>query len=305
MGFSSVAEWGLCRISRNKNYCTVISSLMSGGTLNRTQQSVPPCMVKILLILSIVFGFATAGVGFLNFQKLGGLKGRLADAEGQIPVANAKIEELTKTKTDLDKQLADSKENEAKLSSEGQKLKADIALEKSKVSEMGEKVAMKDAELTIQKGKLESQAEDLVQLKEKLAEIEATPSLPPEDIEKIGKLENENSQLQDKIASLRGEINTLKQQSNEKTLKAKLTNLKGKVLAVNHAWNFVVVDIGDKQGLLSNTELLVKRGTTSIGRVKITSVEPASSIADIIPASGVPGLTIRPGDEVIVPSEIL
>ena len=262
-------------------------------------------MVKILIILSIVFGFATAGVDFLNFQKLGGLKGRLADAEGQIPVANAKIEELTKTKTDLDKQLADSKENEAKLSSEGQKLKADIALEKSKVSEMGEKVAMKDAELTIQKGKLESQAEDLVQLKEKLAEIEATPSLPPEDIEKIGKLENENSQLQDKIASLRGEINTLKQQSNEKTLKAKLTNLKGKVLAVNHAWNFVVVDIGDKQGLLSNTELLVKRGTTSIGRVKITSVEPASSIADIIPASGVPGLTIRPGDEVIVPSEIL
>ena len=63
-------------------------------------------MVKILIILSIVFGFATAGVGFLNFQKLGGLKGRLADAEGQNPVANAKIEELTKTKTDLDKQLA-------------------------------------------------------------------------------------------------------------------------------------------------------------------------------------------------------
>jgi hypothetical protein len=50
----------------------------------------------------------------------------------------------------------------------------------------------------------------------------------------------------------------------------------------------VVLDVGDKKGVLTNAELLVKRGGTAIGRVRITSVEPASSIADIIPASIAP-----------------
>jgi hypothetical protein len=43
----------------------------------------------------------------------------------------------------------------------------------------------------------------------------------------------------------------------------------------------------------------VKRGNTRIGKVRVTSVEPASSIADIIPGSLVGGLSIQPGDYVI------
>jgi hypothetical protein len=68
---------------------------------------------------------------------------------------------------------------------------------------------------------------------------------------------------------------------------------------VNQAWNFVVLNIGDRNGILSNTELIVKRGTARVGRVRITSVEPSTSIADIIPGSLVRGLSIQPGDDVI------
>ncbi len=77
--------------------------------------------------------------------------------------------------------------------------------------------------------------------------------------------------------------------------------LEGEVMAVNQGWNFVVVSIGDRQGAEANSELIVKRGDTMIGKLKITSVEPSTSIADIIPDSVSKGQRVLPGDRVIFP----
>ena len=266
---------------------------------------VPPRMAKITLILSIVFGLATAGVGLLNLEKLVVLKKLLSETESKLATTNSSLADSTKNAEGLEKQVAELSEKSATLTSDGEKMKSEIAVEKTKVSDLSEQVSMKEAELSSQKGRLESQAKDLVDLKERLAAIESTPSLPPEDVEKIGKLEEKNTMLLDQIASLEGRINVLQQRETEKTIKSSLKTLSGRILAVNQSWNFVVLDIGDKKGVLANTELLVKRGPTAIGRVRITSVEPASSIADIIPASLVPGLIIRPGDEVIYLDETL
>jgi hypothetical protein len=73
----------------------------------------------------------------------------------------------------------------------------------------------------------------------------------------------------------------------------------GRVVAVNEAWNFVALKFGNTSGIESNMEFLVKRGATLIGKVRITTVEPSISIADIIPASLTRGLRIQPGDEII------
>ena len=50
---------------------------------------------------------------------------------------------------------------------------------------------------------------------------------------------------------------------------------------------------------MNNAELLVKRGTQLIGKVRVTSVEPSTSIADIVANSVPQGATISPGDSVI------
>ena len=75
--------------------------------------------------------------------------------------------------------------------------------------------------------------------------------------------------------------------------------LEGRILAVNPAWNFVVLSLGDKNGVVNNAELLVKRGTQLIGKVRVTSVEPSTSIADIVANSVPQGASIAPGDDVI------
>ena len=48
-----------------------------------------------------------------------------------------------------------------------------------------------------------------------------------------------------------------------------------------------------------NATMLVVRDDVPIGKVRITSVEPTSSIADILPGSLARGVTIQPGDRVI------
>jgi len=75
--------------------------------------------------------------------------------------------------------------------------------------------------------------------------------------------------------------------------------LQGRVLAVNPGWNFVVLSVGDKQGVIVNAPLLVVRNNEPIARLRITSVEPATSIADVIPGTVRKGVSVQPGDSVI------
>jgi hypothetical protein len=75
--------------------------------------------------------------------------------------------------------------------------------------------------------------------------------------------------------------------------------LEGRVLAVNPAWNFVVLSIGDRQGVVNNAEMLLKRGGQYLGKVRITSVEPSTSIADIVANTLPSGVAVQPGDSVI------
>jgi DNA repair exonuclease SbcCD ATPase subunit len=77
--------------------------------------------------------------------------------------------------------------------------------------------------------------------------------------------------------------------------------LEGEVLAVNQGWNFVVLSIGDRQGAVADAEMILERDGNQIGKVRITSVEPSTSVADIIPGSLARGVRVEPGDHVIFP----
>jgi cell shape-determining protein MreC len=75
--------------------------------------------------------------------------------------------------------------------------------------------------------------------------------------------------------------------------------VRGTVLAVNQAYNFVVLSMGDRQGVVPNSEMLVMRSGALIGKIRISSVEPTTSIGDIITNSLARGVQVQPGDTVI------
>jgi hypothetical protein len=74
---------------------------------------------------------------------------------------------------------------------------------------------------------------------------------------------------------------------------------RGAVLAVNQAYNFVVLNMGERQGLRSKQDMLVLRDGVLIGKVRISSVEPATAIGDIVTNSLARGVQVQPGDLVI------
>jgi cell shape-determining protein MreC len=75
--------------------------------------------------------------------------------------------------------------------------------------------------------------------------------------------------------------------------------IRGTVLAVNQAYNFVVLSLGARQGVEANSEMLVLRGGSFIGKIRISSVEPATAIGDIITSTLARGVQVQPGDTVV------
>jgi hypothetical protein len=60
-------------------------------------------------------------------------------------------------------------------------------------------------------------------------------------------------------------------------------DLKGKIVAVDPKWDFVVLDIGDNEGVLPNGELLVSRDGKLVAKVVVRTIEKDRCIANIVP----------------------
>jgi hypothetical protein len=74
-------------------------------------------------------------------------------------------------------------------------------------------------------------------------------------------------------------------------------DLKGKILVVDPKWDFVVLNIGDNQGVIQDGELLVSRDGKLVAKVIVRTVEKDRSIANIVPGWKL-GEVIE-GDEVV------
>jgi hypothetical protein len=123
-----------------------------------------------------------------------------------------------------------------------------------------------------------------------LAAYEAT-GYKPEQIVAIGK---QFKGLQDNLAGAQEENKLLGQ--NIRKLKNRLlvyespetaiplpASIKGKILVADPKWNFVVLNVGEDQGILENGELLVNRDGRLVAKVRVRSVQKDRSIANVMP----------------------
>jgi hypothetical protein len=60
-------------------------------------------------------------------------------------------------------------------------------------------------------------------------------------------------------------------------------DLKGRILVVDPKWDFVVLNIGDDQGVKEDGELLVSRDGKLVAKVIVRSIQKDRSIANILP----------------------
>jgi hypothetical protein len=115
--------------------------------------------------------------------------------------------------------------------------------------------------------------------------------------------EKEKAFLSEKLQDMQERADQPKQEKRRRETvretSPRRTGLRGTVLAVNQAYNFVVLNLGTRHGVESNAEMLVLRDGALIGKIRISSVEPATAIGDIITNSLARGAQMQPGDNVI------
>jgi hypothetical protein len=58
--------------------------------------------------------------------------------------------------------------------------------------------------------------------------------------------------------------------------------LKGQVLVADPKWEFVVLNIGEDDGVLTDGELLVNRNGRLVAKVRVQSVQKDRSIANLV-----------------------
>ncbi len=113
--------------------------------------------------------------------------------------------------------------------------------------------------------------------------IEEIRSLIAENKKLVGDndaLKGENKMLGLKVTQIQSELDILQ---GTKTKVELPPSLKGKVIAVDPKYEFVVLDIGADDGLLARGEMLVNRSGKLVARVRILSLGPHRSVANVLP----------------------
>ena len=254
-------------------------------------------MGKVLLYASIAVTLATAALGFINKGKLDAKQGDLTaakqTAEKEVTAAKKAQDDLKTAKTALDAASAEKDQAVAQAVA----LKTDLEKTKKDAADLDAQIKVKTDEAT----KL---AADLEEAQKKLAAapggvVAPAGGMSAEDQAKMQELQTLVTKYQGDLEASRTQLDALRTEKRDRVALKMRAGLEGRILAVNQAWNFVVLNLGDKNGIVGNAEMLIKRGAQLVGKVRVTSVEPSTSIADIIANSVPRGLSIQPGDNVI------
>jgi predicted nucleic acid-binding Zn-ribbon protein len=246
-----------------------------------------------LLSLSAVFAL-------LNLEKTRGLKTEAIQSEG----ARISAEQI---RVSREKQL---KEREAAVAAANAKF--DDTQNKIAASEAD--LAKVQAEKTDLEAKLRANETEIADLRTRIGGAETktiagnSPSASTADLQaqlddakkQLDAAEREKILLSDKMKVTQEKSTQLETERRRRPANAaNSSGIRGTVLAVNQAYNFVVLSLGARQGVEPNSEMLVLRGGSFIGKIRISSVEPATAIGDIISNTLARGVQVQPGDTVV------
>ncbi len=248
-------------------------------------------LIRISLIIAILAALAIGGLNFVKVkEKITTLKDQ-RDAE-----MKAKVEaqgERDKTRADLDKTTKDLKQTKDTLeltTAERDKAVAEAATQLAKATELT--------------AKLTRTTQERDDASRELARYIATGRKPEEIItfdkqikqaqEALEVAIEEKRILSQKLTKTTAELAKYKVDWTPPPLPA---NLKGKILVVDPRWEFVLVNVGENQGVVEDGEMLVNRNGKLIAKVRVHGVLKDRCYANVLP--GWKLAELMEGDQVI------
>ncbi len=237
-------------------------------------------MVRLLLIVTLLAVGVAGFFSYTNVQtKIGNLESDLDQATTDLTTAQEAQAEAEKDRDDFEKQANDAKAAASRMSDQIGGLQRQVVEQTNRANKHKLDLDQATAELVESRQtserwrQFEMEYGSRDSIKERLAEIE------PIKIERDNFI-TENSILLSRIEKLSVELSRYTGTSVKVALPP---DLAGKVTAVDSQYDFVVLDVGEDQGVREHGELLVGRSDKLIGRLRVLSVEKDRSIANIMP----------------------
>jgi hypothetical protein len=235
-------------------------------------------LLRISLIIAIVAALAVAVLNFvLVKEKIETTERHRAEEQAAKESA---LTELAETKSNLEKTTADlnqTKETLATAEADRDKFQAEATAQTRRANDLTARLTTTTAERD------DAQAY--------LQRFKATGYEP----EQILAFDGEFKKLRETIEVTSSENRTLSRSLQRvKNQLAELTQegwkpdplpagLRGKVLVCDPKWDFVIVDVGEDQGVFEKGEMLVSRNGKLVAKLSVRVVDKNRSIANVLP----------------------
>jgi len=234
-------------------------------------------LIRLSLIIAIV---AALAAGVVNFTVVKGKIQALTDdrdsQKSQKEQYHTQLVSTQKTLKDTQETLAQTQQQLTDAQNARQTAENNLAKAQTQIDDLNGKLTRTTAQLN------DAQAE--------LAAYKAT-GLNPQQVAGLDKelkqtqnaldvANDEKAVLTRTVAKLNNQLNEILIPGYVVTLPA---NLKGKVMAVDPKWEFVVLNVGEDQGAVKDGEMLVSRDGKLVGKVIIRSVQRNRCIANLVP----------------------
>lgn len=260
-------------------------------------------MAKIFLGIALAVMLATAALGFLAKSNADKLQTSLKDTKQTLDTTKGT---LKKTTDDLKKSQDDLTAANGKIEEKDK----EIATQKGQMDDLNKKIAEATTAMEAKTTEVAALNKTIEEMKIAMggkgtpdgAENPAITAMKAEVAKAQGEFAEQKAladALTEKKKELEDKMASLEQYKKNHELGIMKKGTTGRILAVNGGWNFVVISVGDKQGAVMGATMLILRGGEPIAKARVSSVEAATSIADILPGSVRRGVTVQPGDTVI------
>ncbi len=211
-------------------------------------------------------------------------------------------------------------EDTQKSLAEALSLKADteakIESAQSKEKSLNRSLAKVQVEIDRYDSKLDEVQELINKVKQSVPGDVTIESLPDHIRQLAEEKKSKSKQLEEKIivsekltktvASNRSEITRLNTSLSDSRARVSRNASEASITSVSNIWGFVVISgIGTKNNIEGSAPLLVTRNGKMIGKLRISAIEANQVVADIVQESLAPGVTLYPGDTVILEDPVV
>lgn len=262
-------------------------------------------MKNILYIVAIVASLAGAWFSYDFKSEFETLRTQREELDGKNENRKASIKALRKEYKQIIPRIKLVKTMLSDANAGVDNAKSKLNLTKEEVSQWKGKIAatqvkLDESEKYIQKVKaMFSESEGDVSIEE----IPALVQKLEDDVKEINKKLEEMQTLVEaansRVVSDDELIKDLETRLSKRAANIRGNASRGRITAVNHDWGFVTVEVPGSMKIAPSTKLMVMRGGSYIGNLKINSIEGRRVVADIDYRSMKSGMVVQSGDFVI------